>query len=59
MDLKTEDKIDLLLLAVLALFVLWPTVAYMIQAFSCPELPQTELLLLIPRSILGDWVDCP
>jgi acyl-ACP thioesterase len=49
-----EHLLYILLVAVL----LWAVISTMIQAFKCPELSQTELLLHIPKSFICAWEHC-
>jgi len=38
--------------------VLWLAISNAIQAFKCPRMSQTELLIHIPKSFVCDWNQC-
>ena len=40
---------------ILIIVFLWVVVSNTIQAFSCSEMTNTQLLLHIPQSFIGDW----
>lgn len=42
----------------LVLVFLWISISTTIQAFKCPEMTQTELLINIHKSFLCDWKKC-
>lgn len=43
---------------VLSTVFLWISVSSTIQAFKCPKMSQTELLLHTPKSFVCDWQYC-
>jgi len=44
-----------LLYTLLIITLLWIVTSTMIQAFKCPKMSQTELLLHIPKSFVCAW----
>lgn len=47
----------ILYFALIALFC-WMSITNIIQAFKCPKMTQTELLLHINKSFVCDWNKC-
>jgi hypothetical protein len=37
---------------------LWMAISNAIQAFKCPKMSQTELLIHMPKSFVCDWQHC-
>lgn len=42
----------------IVLTFLWLSVSNIIQAFKCSKMTQTELLINLPNSFLGNWKNC-
>ena len=38
--------------------IFWASLSTLIQAFKCPDLTGTELLIRMPRSFVCNWIDC-
>lgn len=53
-----REKAVTMLAAVLIAALLWVSISSSIQAFMCPKLTKTELLLRIPKSFVCDWENC-
>jgi hypothetical protein len=53
-----KENISNALYFVLFAVGLWVVISNAIQAFKCPEMSQTELLIHIPKSFVCDWKHC-
>ena len=55
MTAKNKESIKEVLYMMLTVLLLWVVVTNTIQAFKCPKMTPTELLLHLPKTIIGDW----
>jgi len=42
-----------------AAVLFWVVTSSFIQMFKCPKMTETELLIALPKNIIGNWVNCP
>lgn len=51
-------KIKQILIYLMISFFVWMGISNVIQAIKCPKMTQTQLLINIPNSFIGNWKDC-
>ena len=57
--MKTKrEKIQTTIEIILLPFILWIAISIMIQAFKCPQMTSTQLILNIPHSFVCDFKEC-
>lgn len=55
---KKNKNFETIVVTLLVSIFLWLSISSIIQAFKCPKLTQSELLLRVPNSFIGDWYEC-
>ena len=53
-----KNNIEYILYFISVAIILWVLTSTTIQRFKCPQLTETELLLLIPNSSKCNWQNC-
>ncbi len=43
---------------ILIIVTTWVSITNIIQAFKCPKMTQTELLIHIPKTVVCNWSNC-
>jgi dipeptide/tripeptide permease len=54
----TRKRLLNALYLVLAAVLFWAVIASIIQRFKCPKKTETELLIALPRNVIGSWDNC-